>query len=519
MTMTKAKKLFSVQKPKAESGSDTQALSRMFLMTVGSTMTTAPRYWSVARDNWLYDFWKLEGNDLLAGAVATLVAKITTAEWYLEGPLRLVQLYRKLLLYQSEFGAGWGDMIGKWVQSYLSRDGGGVVEYHRASADDHIGAALGFAHLDESKLFPTGDPEFPFVYQATDVLRKMHRSQVVQILDMPSTKDSLRSVGFCSVSRTLTTASILMDVVKYKRERLSDLPPAGIMFINNMSEEQWEDLQQKYDARQRNQGNMVWRDVMVALGIDPEFPTSAEMFEFSTLIDGYDEKTAIEMAVYTFALAFRVDPSEFWPISGGALGTATEAELQAKKAKGKGVGIIFTAIERGLNGPFGLPRSVKFRFDYKDDEEDLATAKIDSVKIANIRRLWQPAKGAGNPMGEQVKPLDRSPNLPTEFKAVTEDAGEAEDGQRDKEDSRRQEDSSAPDDQFEQAEEIDMSGMITTEEARWMLAREGVIPKEWVPDFSVAQERVYDIRRYGPMVRMYRDGGVQPLFCGSGRKS
>lgn len=439
-------------------------MAQTWIMSVGSTLSEAPEWWSKSRDEWLVNFWKKDGNDLLAGAVSTLVAKIAATDWYIEGPLELAEMYRHIILHNSDFGMGWDSWISKWVTSYLSRDMGGLTERLRSSAGDREGPALGFNHLDESKCYMTGDPEYPVMY-CGEKERKVHRSSVMRIVDMPSGKDTDMGYGMCGTSRAIATASILRDVVRYKRERLSDLPPAGILFINNMSEKMWEDLIAKYDARQRNEGNETWQDIMVAFGYDPEYPVGAELFALSELPEHYDEETSTNIAIFTFALAFRVDPREYWPVSAGPLGTATEAEIQHQKAKAKGEGIIFSAIEHQLNDPLSLPQSLTFKFDYRDDEEDMQAARIANQKISNIRKMWEPssALGGGRPM------LDQS----------------AEDVQAGGEPNE---------------------GMITTEQARMLLAREGLIPAEFVSGMTLDKERVYDTRAWGPRARVYRDG-------------
>jgi len=331
-------------------------------------------------------------------------------------------------------------------------------------------------------MIPTGDPEYPFEYLRTgsDGVVKMHRSQVCHIVDMASGRDSDRGVGFCSTSRALTTAHILRDVIRYKRERLSDLMPSGLLLINNLNKGQWSDITEQYDARQHNQGNKVWRDVMVALGVDPAYQIQAEFIEFSQLPDGYDDKTATEIAIYTFALAFREDPREFWPVSSGPLGTATEAELQARSARIKGEGIICTAIERQLNRPEALPEAVMFHFDYQDDEQDKLAAEIGNIKSQTMRRLWEPAKMLGI-VGEQM----------------AEGEQEFEEGQ-----------------EGEQArggtQLTGAAGIITTEMALSWLVRDRVIPWDIVGQ-PVEVERLYDttslrkLSGWGPRVRLYKD--------------
>lgn len=440
----------------------TTSAAQAFLMNLTGSVLSAPAWWSKKRDEWLNEFWRMEGNDLLAGAISTLTSKIVAANWYLEGPESLCKLYRNILLYEAEEQQGWDALISKWVEGFLVRDSGGFVEPLRASLSS-TGPALGFKHIDESKLYPNTNPEYPFLYVGEKDTIKLKPTQFLRLVDMESGRDKDFGVGFSSVSRAISTAIIMMEIVRYKRERLSDLPPAAILFLSNLTTAQWEDIVAKYDTQQKNKGNETWRSLLVACGYDPEFPVHAEMFELSKLPEHYDERTATEMAIYTFALAFRVDPREFWPVSSGPLGTATEAQIQHKKAKAKGEGIIFSKIERALNNPLILPEGLKFRFDYRDDEEDMAGAEIAQAKLRNIRMMWE-----------------SSPNRIAVQSAGTDAYGQPLPGPVNE-------------------------GIITTEEARQLLIYEGLIPPE-ILGVSVEESKVYDVRSYGERVRLYRDG-------------
>lgn len=470
-------------KPKGDSGGSIPSLSQALLTSFGAAFEEVPAWPSKSRDNWMSRFWKEQGNDLLAGAVSTLVAKIASTNWYLEGPLEVVKNYRNILLHQSNFGLGWDQWITQWVEAYLARDMGGISVRHRTSAGDVTGPSLGFSHVDEEKCYLTGDPDWPVAYDTGKGLRKIRRQHVMRITDMVSGQERHKGFGFCSVSRAISTARILQMIVKYKKERLSDLPPAAILFISNLTETQWHDIVTKYDTRQRRQGNTVWRDLLTAFGHDPENPVTVDMFELSTLPEHYDEKIATEIAVYTFALSFRVDAREYWPVSAGPLGTATEAEIQHKKAKAKGEGIIFNTIEHQLNHPLSLPQAIKFRFDYRDDEEDMRAAQIAKDKIANIRKMWERSPNA--PQFPEGVPEEQQPGRPN-----LEEQGQIR--------------------QVPEMDSRDPERMISTEEARILLAREGLIPSEWVLG-NEGIERMYDVRSWGPRARIYRDGVVVPV--------
>lgn len=365
-----------------------------------------PPYWSQSRDEWLRDFLYKPNNDLLLGTTSTIAARVATSKWFLEGPERTVNIYQKILLQRIGFNAGWSTDVMRGAIDFLTQDKGWTEERLRASKSDRTGGAIGFAHMDSAHIDVWTDPDYPVQWRdegtryqnGSDQFKGlMHRSRVFRIVDMPSPSRDLRGVGLCALSRALTTARILADIARYERERLSDLPPAGILLLNNMTRTQWDDVSKQYDTRQQQQGNQVWRDTMVAFGLNPAVPLQAELLEFSTMPEHFDKKTITEIAIYSFALAFNTDPREIWPVSSGTLGTATEANIQNMKAKAKGHGLILALIERALNDGLSLPPTITFKFDYQDVEEDERAARIRllNAKFISILAGGGAMDGAG----------------------------------------------------------------------------------------------------------------------------
>ena len=142
---------------------------------------------------------------------------------------------RQMLLVESNFGAGWSEMIQEVVRDYCSQDSGGWLERIRLKGNT-IGSAVGFASLDNARMYITGDPELPVKYQpiepadTPDGMTPMHRSQFIHICDSPSARIEHLGVGHCAVSRSITMARTLGLITRYEWERLGDLPPAGFLF-------------------------------------------------------------------------------------------------------------------------------------------------------------------------------------------------------------------------------------------------------------------------------------------------
>jgi hypothetical protein len=385
------KKIVSVQ-----SQPESDDAPMLMPMSFFSTDPIAPGWDAQDRDAWLRGFWHDFGNDLIAAAVATCVAKIQTQNWTLSGPKRATLYYHRALREDSDFGRGWSTLIARGVTDYYTQDNGWFIERQRSSAKDFEGAAMGFAHLDSARMIATGNPEYPYYYwDVSGEYHLLHKSQMIRIVDMPTPVTSRNSPdkGFCALSRTLSTAMVLTLIAAMKREKLSDLPPSAIAIFNNISKKQFENSLSLHGIEQRDKGNMVWRNVMPMFGIDPAHPASMSFQSLREVWDNFDEMTAMNVAVYSIAAGFRIDPREIWPASSGPLGTGKEAEIQHEKAKSKSHGLIFTEIERHLNHRFSLPEDVTFKFELQDSEESQLTAAIESTQIGNIKAMQDAGAG------------------------------------------------------------------------------------------------------------------------------
>jgi len=353
-----------------------------------------PPYWSESRDISLHRFTLLPGNDILQGAISSVIKKFSAMNWLIEGPQRVVNRYQKLLL-NAEFWQGWQFLLAKTLRDYFTRDKGAFWELiGDGNINDIIkGPVLGVAHLDSSFCQLTGDIEFPVLFHSTKTgkAHALHASRVAHMVDMPSPNEALLNTGFCATSRVVGSSEILLKLNQYKNEKLDDLPEAGLLLLNNVLPSAWEDTNAEHERKRRNLGHEIWSNVQTFFGIDPATPATAELISFANLPDSFDELQTTNIYVNILALAFGVDVREFWPITGGALGTATESEVMHQKARGKGVGEIISMLERIINWKI-LPESVTFRFDFKNDEEDLLAADIDDKRTNTIMNMWRPGE-------------------------------------------------------------------------------------------------------------------------------
>lgn len=377
-------------------------------------------WWSSQRDAELRVFWRQTGNDILQGAVSSMIKKFKSMNWVVEGPERVAKRYQDVLA-NAEFEKGWGALLSPVIEDYLVTDKGAFIEVlGKGDASGAIeGPALGLAHMDSGRCTLTGDLEYPVLFSnvKTDKPHKIHHSRVIHLVDMPSPNEAMNGVGFSSVSRVVASSQVLLKLARYKNEKLSDLPEAGLLILNNIVPKQWEDAQAGHQKERRRLGHAIWSNVMALFSVDPSKPASANLVSFANLPDSFDERSATEVYINIVALAFGVDVREFWPMSAGPLGTAQETQIQHQKAKGKGIGDLITGIERAINWKV-LPESATFRFDFTDDEEDLTKAQIDDQRTRTIMSMWKPDPTTGSPVTQaEIRQMlaDNVDYFPEEF--------------------------------------------------------------------------------------------------------
>jgi len=99
---------------------------------------------------------------------------------------------------------------------------------------------------------------------------------------------------------------VLIKIAKYKNEKLDDLPEAGLLILNNVLPQAFEDNKANYARERRRLGQEIWTNVMTLFSLDPAQPASAELISFSNLPDHFDEIASVDLYAKIVALAFGV---------------------------------------------------------------------------------------------------------------------------------------------------------------------------------------------------------------------
>jgi hypothetical protein len=335
-----------------------------------------PPWGAYGRQRKLLDFYYDPYNWAVQGAFAAIAKQVASTPYEIKGDKEhkiLVRHFEDVLsgAQFDDFGGGFRGFIMRLVLDFLRFDEGAYAEIIGPgdSKGSIKGRVTGVAQLNAMRCVNTGNPDHPVVYygRRTGQLHKMSRYRVARLIDMPDGTDDETGRGLSALSRVISIASSMNYQIRYNIQRLDDLPPAGILAINNVRN--WDDQMALYEGARQRDGGDVWANVMVLQGIEPDKPVMVEHTPFADESEHFNFKEYTEVMVNALALALNVDPQDIWPLTGSALGTGTQSSILHTKAAGKMLGDLRTLITRMINFHI-LPPSLEFQFKYKDTERD-----------------------------------------------------------------------------------------------------------------------------------------------------
>ncbi len=321
-------------------------------------------------------------NGLFQGAIAALIMRVQSTPWEVKGGRNLARYYQDML--QASDFHDWETWVARELWDFFTQDFGAVTEIiGTGDASKRIsGRVLGIAHMDSLSCYSTKNNDFPIIYwnEEDNAMHQMHQTRVHRMTDMVSPQRRAYGTGLSALSRYLSEANVDILLGRHDNEMLSDLPPAGLLAVSGMTEQQWTEAASAYESDRRADGQSVFRGTMVLHAIDPTNPLKIESIPFSTLPTNFDTEKFVNMHVNKLALALGVDPQDIWPLSGQALGTGTQSTILHSKAQGKMFGRVLQMITRFINRKV-LPDGLEFQFKFKDSEADGETATTAKVWV------------------------------------------------------------------------------------------------------------------------------------------
>lgn len=355
----------------------------------------APSWSDWRRDRFNREFYRNQYNGHVQGAYANLVKSVISTPYDISGASKKWTAYYQDVIVNAQFGqygGGWRGFCSRLILDFLTLDNGAVTEIIGGGSEtgEIVGNVVGIAHLDGLRCAATGNSDYPIVYwsRKSNKLHKLNHTRVARFVDMPDGDEWAYGRGLSATSRIMATAQQFILMNKYSIQRLDDLPPAGLLMLNNVQKSVWEDARKTYTADRVKDGGDVWANVMVLLGLDAAAKIEANLLSFSNLPEHFDLQKYTEVLVNSLALELGVDPQDIWPLSGQPLGSGQQSEVLARKARGKMFGDILSMLERFINW-YVLPKDMEFAFKPQDDEAERTAADIAQQQVTTANTFVQ----------------------------------------------------------------------------------------------------------------------------------
>jgi hypothetical protein len=252
--------------------------------------------------------------------------------------------------------------------------------------------------VDPARCQLTGDFNTPLKYfpdsRGDGLLWR--RDDYFRVVSLPSTDQSLHGLGLCALSRCIELAKIMLGIYQYDNEMLLNRAPRGLLLLKGITEQQWEDAMTSRKAKLDGDEKQYYGAIHVLAALDPGVELEAQMVALSSLPAEFNQEVFTNLLMYGYALCFGYDPREFWPVSAGALGTATETEAQHRKAGAKG-GLDYTlGYAENLNSEF--PDTILFDFEERDLDGELANAAVEQAQADVVTSIYEAGLREGVPL-------------------------------------------------------------------------------------------------------------------------
>lgn len=344
-----------------------------------------PPYGTKLRDETLRRLFRDDMCTMFRGVVAGIIKKIQSTPFEIKAPVYYGNYWQRMLL-EADLGNGWATFISKLVLDFMRCDSGAFVELI-GSGEAHeplYTAPVAIANLDSLRCWFTGDDEFPIWYYSSDGhVYKIHYTRVRQLVDTPESDEYRRGYGYCAMSRSITsiTKDILMN--RYVVQLMDDNPPPGFVLFSGLGNRELEQAIIHRDNERNTNSGGIWGRAIKLFSLNMEQKPTVEFINYSQPPVGFDYPTYQNQLAKEMANTIGIDLLDFWELTGGNIGSATQSQVLAQKSRGKTIGAFYKTIERLINSI--LPDDCEFVFEYDDPQadNDLATNASTWVGIAS----------------------------------------------------------------------------------------------------------------------------------------
>ena len=338
-------------------------------------------------DLWLSEFWRTE--TLLSGVISNVIGLDKNRGWALTGGRNQVARFQRVLR-GAEGGTGWRRYISLQSESFWTTNMGAVSEIGRNGRNGPMGALY---HVDPVRCVLTGNIDEPLEYKpAGGKKQRWGPLDFIRCCSMPMIQEEYHQLGYCAVMRALQFAILMVAIYRHDKEMLFAAVPKGILLMSGIEAEDWNTAMQTgaevLSAKERE----FYSGLSIFFGgIDGDI--DAKLVSLSQLPTGFDMQEWTNILMYGYALCFGYDPREFWPVSGGSMGTGKESEVQARKASNKGNLDFALTYQDNLQSE--LPSTLLFEFDQRDETGEQAEYEAIKAYADAVNAMSLPSGMAG----------------------------------------------------------------------------------------------------------------------------
>lgn len=349
-----------------------------FWMVSTSRGVILPAWGTRERERWLQAYSRHEYNWLGQIAYNAMISKAAGTPWEISGK-RGVSHFQDVLR-EAQFGAGWTDFVSMTLWNYFTFDTGAIWEIIGPGNPMRpmTGAVVGLRVLDTMRCVPTGDPEFPIRYysQHDSEIHLLHYTRVRQMVSMPSSDSLHPGTGLSALSRAIAIVQRQISMNRFIESRLDDKPAPGIIAVNGMPRQQWEQALHEYRKQQGADETPEWGRQMFVYSNGPDQKVEIAQTTFSQAPEGWKFTEYMNVDVNGWAGVMGMDVQEMWQLMGGNIGSSGQSEILHEKSQARGYGMILTMLERNIN--VLLPDNLEFQFKRHDphaSEQEAKTAQ------------------------------------------------------------------------------------------------------------------------------------------------
>ena len=332
-------------------------------------------------------------NTLVTGAADQLKHRVAYTPYEISSKKYANRIQQMLM--EAEYGMGFEEFLSLVIEDYFWTNQGGFIEIiGRGKPDKPLaGMPTGLGYLDSCRMWPTGDPEYPWIYERDEPVtgstyggssikkhwQRMHKSRVARLVANPQGETRYYKRGVCYGFKIAATADIQIKMSKYQSEQLAGLPPTGIITVNGMTDVNFKAAVRQFLNDEEAEGAEVFKGLMHLASMNPQAPLDINIIPFSNMPEHFDYDSTMKNHVNLVALALGDDPQNIWPLTGQGLGTGTQSQILHSKGAMKTEAVLRTKIQRILNIDV-LPKSAEFRWKFVDHEQD--------QQIAETAKRW-----------------------------------------------------------------------------------------------------------------------------------